>query len=253
VFVNNIPFVTNVNLASEKPNLESLNYIRFYGPSKDGVPCYIAFDNTRIRAYESYSVTSVCSENGSDEISTADKAIKIYLSENINPDTLDESKIIIKNDNKILHIAQVLYDEEKKCITVKLKDVLIGGKKYTIELSDTIETAFGEQLKSTLNSHFMVKSNQKLFVINTEQNNDSITLNVTASENINAYIIAAVWDADQCKGETITPVLISADDIMDVDIHLPFAESKDVVELYVVENLLDFEMLTDDIVTVIAQ
>ena len=253
VFVNNIPFVTNINLASEKPNLESLNYIRFYGPSKDGVPCYMAFDNTRIKAYESYSITSVCSESGSEEISTSDKAIKIYLSENINPDTLDESKIIIKNDNKILQIAQVLYDEEEKCITAKLKDVLIGGKKYTIELSDTLETAFGEPLKSSLNSHFTVKSDQKLFVVNTEQSNDVITLNVTASEDIKAYIIAAVWDLDQCKGETITSVSISADNITDVDIQLPFAESKDVVELYVVENLSDFEMLTDDIIKISKQ
>ncbi len=250
VFVNDVPFITNISLSKEKPNFESLNYIRVYGPSKDGVPCYIAFDNTKLRAYESYTITSVGSGAGSEEIRTSDREINIYLSEGINPDTLSADKITIKSDNEEVRIGEVLYDEDKKCITVKLDDVLIGGREYNIELSETLETAFGETLGSGMNTTFNVKSDQRLFLLKTTHNKDSLIMSITSAEDIQAYIILSAWNSELCKGEVMVPVSITAGDVVNVEAAVPFADSGDVMEIYAVETLTDFEMLTDDIIIV---
>lgn len=250
VFVNDVPFVTNISLAKEKPNFESLNYIRFYGPSKDGVPCYIAFDNTKLRAYESYTITSVGSGDGSEEITTSDSEINIYLSEGINPDTLSTDKITIKNGDSIVRIKEVLYDENEKCITARLDDVLIGGREYNVELSETLETAFGEVLGSGMNTTFTVKSNQKLFLLTTKYNGDTLTASLTSTEDIQAYIILSVWDEALCKGEAMVPVSINAGDVVNAEIALPFADSGDSIEIYAIESLTEFEMLTDDIIRI---
>lgn len=250
VFINDVPFVTDVSLAKEKPNFESLNYIRFYGPSKDGVPCYIAFDNTKIRAYESYSINSVTSGTGNAQINSSDKEIKIFLSENINADTLDESKVLIKNDDNIIRISNLLYSEEEKAITVKLKDVLIGGREYVIELSDTLETASGEMLGEKLSATFTVQSEQKIFILATEQATQTLTVSATATEDIQGYIIAAVWNGTKLKGEAMTPFGIAAGEVSDIELNLAFAQSADTIELYMVGSLSGFELLTDDIIRI---
>ncbi len=250
VFINDVPFVTNVSIAKEKPNFESLNYIRFYGPSKDGVPCYIAFDNTKLRAYESYTIISVDSGKGGEEITTSDSEINIYLSEGINPDTLSTDKIIIKSGDKKVRIKEVLYNAEEKYITAKLGDVLMGGKEYSIELADTLETAFGEPLGSGMNTTFTVKSDQRLFLLAAKHNGASMTMSFTSSENIQAYIILSAWDKALCKGEAMVPVSINAGDVVNVEAAVPFADSGDIIEMYAVETLTDFEMLTDDIIRI---
>jgi len=250
IFINDVPFATNISLAKEKPNFESLNYIRFYGPSKDGVPCYIAFDNTKISAYESYSINSVSSGAGNAEINSSDKEIKIFLSENINADTLDESKVLIKNDKNIVRISELLYSEEEKAITVKLKDVLIGAREYVIELSDTLETASGEPLGEKLSTMFTVQSEQKIFILATEQAAQTLTVSATATEDMQGYIIAAVWNGTKLKGETMTPFAIAAGDVSDIELKLPFAQSADIIELYMVGSLSGFELLTDDIIRI---
>lgn len=250
VFINDAPFVTNVSLSAEKPNFESLNYIRVYGPSKDGVPCYIAFDNTILKAYESYTITSVTSAAGSEEIRTSDRKINVYLSEGINPDTLSADKITIESNNKALQIGKALYDEDEKCITIEVDDVFIGGREYTLELSETLETAFGEPLGSGMNKTFSVKSEQRLFLTETTHKNDSLIMNITSEENIQAYMILSVWDSALCKGQTMVPVTITAGDVVNVEVSVPFAESGDTFEMYAVETLTDFEMLTDDIIRI---
>ena len=46
----------------------------------------------------------------------------------------------------------------------------------------------------------------------------------------------------------MTPFSIKADAVNDIKLNLPFADSGDIIEMYLVETLPDFEMLTDDII-----
>lgn len=80
-----------------------------------------------------------------------------------------------------------------------------------------------------------------------------LKLNITASENKNAYAVVTAWDGEIFKGINIFPMTLSSTEINEELFDVGFAAAGSEIQICIVGNMSDFTLLTDDIVTVIAQ
>ncbi|MBQ8526616.1 MAG: hypothetical protein IJ460_07880 [Clostridia bacterium] len=248
IYINGEPYITDVEFRKEKSNFTNLNYIRIYGPAKDGVPCYIAFDNTSLSVYESYSVDSVTGVD-SEEICGGDNSFNITLSEQVNPDSLLAERITVSNGDITWRVADTSYNQESNTITVFLKDRLIGGREYRLELSGEIETSSGTMLGDKLLSGFFAESEASVGLVSSEFGGDSLTIELDAAKEGTAYVVYSAWNGDTFRGSAVKSADLTAG-TNEISLPVPFAKSGDTVQLCIVESLANFKLLTDDIITV---
>lgn len=252
IYVDSKPLVENINIKSEKSNFERLDYIRVYGPSKAGVPCFIAFDNTSLSVYESHTISKITNTSG-EAVSSSDREIKVYLSSPVNPQSLTPETVTLKGTAGNIKTGKVSYNEEENCIILTLSEVLIPGRTYVINISSQTETSGGNAIGEEMNKPFTVKSDSLVQVENAVCVNGELKLNVTATENKNTYAVVTVWDGEIFKGINIFPMTFSSTEINEELSEVGFTEAGNEIQICIVENMSDFTLLTDDIVTVIAQ
>lgn len=248
IYINDEPFIENVDFSKEKSNFEKLNYIRVYGPAKDGVPCYIAFDNSSLSVYESYSVTSVSGSN-SENIAGGDNSFKFALSEQVNPDSLTPDSISVTNGDVKWRVEKVEYDKELSAATVVLKDRLIGGRDYVLELSGNIQTSSGAPLGEKICTTFSAEKSADVSFVASVFESDILSAELKSKEKTTAYIICTLWDGNIYKDVFVDCVQLETGSNT-IDISLSGAEPGNNVQICIVKSLSEFKLMTDDILNI---
>lgn len=248
IYINGEPFITDVEFKKEKSNFANLNYIRVYGPAKDGVPCYIAFDNTSLSVYESYSVDSVTGVE-SETIYGGDNSLNITLSEQINPSSITADRITVSNGDKNWRVEQADYDQESNTITVFLKDRLIGGREYRLELSEEIESSNGAVLGDKILSSFYAESKACAELVSSEFSSGTLTAVIDAEKAGQAYVVYTLWDGNTFRGSFVKRADLTLGE-NEITLPVPIAKSGDTVQICIIDSLTDFGLLTDDIINI---
>lgn len=246
VYIDGSVFLKNRDMAAEKPNFNALNYIRCYGPAKDGVQTYIAFDNTSLYLVESYSILSI---EGSDEgiVRADDKELKLNLSDRINGSGLSVENVVISDSESELRIESVKYNKDSKSITVKLKDALESGKKYKAVISGDVQTAGGEPIGENVVKAFYTEDDAALTIKDALMSGNKIKMNVfkLSYDADTAYAIITAWNGNSFKGMKIDELSIDKD-VNNFEITTDFVSGADIFRIYIIDSFEKFNVLVND-------
>lgn len=250
VYIDGTALAENVDLSAEKSTFLSLKAIRCYGPGVADIPCFIAFDNAKITLLESHGITDIVNDGSESEISTLTKTIRVKLSQGLLGESLNTERVKVYGENGNLHIKNIEYNEENSEIIITLSDSFLAGKQYSVWISGDAVSDTGNVLGTELSKSFYVINDSAVNIDSAEHKNGILSLYLSGnhSETTEAYVVVTAWSGKKYLGMTIQKATLSSN-VEKVTVETDFSASAQKLEIYIVDSLINANMMVNDIYT----